>query len=835
MTNARLEELRAKFQENPRRYFAPFANELRKGGDPVQAISVCRAHLAGQPGHVSGHIVLGQALYEAGEGNEARDVFTAALDLDPENLIALRTLGEIAQVNGEFSTARQWYERLLDADPRNPEVAQLLKDMPAEAPRATVASEPVADVVEEPTPLTIRQEIEEKAAEPDETPRSTFHTSFTGSSRAYEPMAPEPEDALSESSKSSDEAFIDLEPSAQREPAEEVVNAEPPLMAAAEAESIDMVDFDTMPQAAVEEAAIVNESPDESFETFETHASAEAFDVAGSVIQHFEQSLAEETGEVEMTGTSFDAAAEPSSAEEPAEPPRAMFAERGFDGPIEEDYSWMTTPSAALSDPEAAPEDWFDESAMAEAEDVVIEQSAENPSPAAMSQPDHTNDSWFDEVDSAEAIESAEVTSDELWLPPELPRFAAAEDAVPPSARFSDESVHAADTTSAQESPVEEPLPDVISSFQAPNDTIVAGWSPAEDVAVSSERFDDQAESPWMQREEISASIDAPDEGEAAQSVPAAEQEEPVVAESAGFDVHAIADAADEAFLVERPDESSSVPTFEAEPQQLQEAVEPYEPVSMEADVEVFHASVDARPEAAHAYDVVGHMPETAEAQVSVPPAPFVTETLAELYLQQGFRDEALSIYRQLVVREPDNQGLKDRIAAIEKGDVPQGSQTPEIPAEERAASQSVRTFFSRLARRPAAPPNQEMAVGPTPSSATPDVPFAAAASALANLFSASMPPAADEGAASTLAGAYSDPAGRPSRAADRELSLDHLFRDVPPGGSPTGGVTLDEFYSTPNASQGSPTEPGEVAGSEESGGADIRQFTAWLEGLRKK
>src|SRR5687768_14903510 len=107
MMNARLEELRAKFQENPRRYFAPFANELRKAGDPAQAIAVCRTHLAGQPGHVSGHIVLGQALYEAGDAHEARNVFTTALDLDPENLIALRTLGELAQINGDFGMARQ--------------------------------------------------------------------------------------------------------------------------------------------------------------------------------------------------------------------------------------------------------------------------------------------------------------------------------------------------------------------------------------------------------------------------------------------------------------------------------------------------------------------------------------------------------------------------------------------------------------------------------------------------------------------------------------------------------------------------------------------------------
>ena len=35
-TAARIDELRKKFEENPRRYFAPLANELRKAGDLVQ-------------------------------------------------------------------------------------------------------------------------------------------------------------------------------------------------------------------------------------------------------------------------------------------------------------------------------------------------------------------------------------------------------------------------------------------------------------------------------------------------------------------------------------------------------------------------------------------------------------------------------------------------------------------------------------------------------------------------------------------------------------------------------------------------------------------------------
>ena len=63
----RLRELQAKFEENPRRYFAPLANEYRKAGNAKRAIEICRAHLAQMPGHMSGQIVFGQSLFEGGE------------------------------------------------------------------------------------------------------------------------------------------------------------------------------------------------------------------------------------------------------------------------------------------------------------------------------------------------------------------------------------------------------------------------------------------------------------------------------------------------------------------------------------------------------------------------------------------------------------------------------------------------------------------------------------------------------------------------------------------------------------------------------------------------
>ncbi|MEO6864115.1 MAG: tetratricopeptide repeat protein [Gemmatimonadaceae bacterium] len=153
----RLDELKRKFEENPKRYFAPLANEYRKAGDAELAIELCRTYLPQQPTHMSGYIVYGQALYDAAHADESAAVFKQALTLDPENLIALRYLGDISRDSGDKIGAMRWYDKVLELDPRNEEIASYITSF------AQPGSDPVAPAPERPTPPAVRPE-----PEPDE-------------------------------------------------------------------------------------------------------------------------------------------------------------------------------------------------------------------------------------------------------------------------------------------------------------------------------------------------------------------------------------------------------------------------------------------------------------------------------------------------------------------------------------------------------------------------------------------------------------------------------------------------------------------------------------------
>jgi hypothetical protein len=49
------------------------------------------------------------------------------------------------------------------------------------------------------------------------------------------------------------------------------------------------------------------------------------------------------------------------------------------------------------------------------------------------------------------------------------------------------------------------------------------------------------------------------------------------------------------------------------------------------------------------------------------PASGIYTETLARLYMRQGFFDQALAIYRHLAQAQPENGELRTRLAALEQ------------------------------------------------------------------------------------------------------------------------------------------------------------------------
>ncbi|MGQ0646722.1 MAG: tetratricopeptide repeat protein [Gemmatimonadaceae bacterium] len=671
-TSARLDELKKKFDENPRRYFAPLANECRKQGDLAQAIALCRTHLPNQPGHISGHIVLAQALYESRELAESRQAFESALELDPENLIALRYLGDIAREGGAPAVAQAWYQRVLEADPRNDEIAQLLRDVGSEAEhaRAELASRPTppANDVIDTEPVTVEQPQETVAVDVSRNEDVRAGTEAAASSPQAVAPAPEPATPAAPFPEYGEDPFF----------------SHPTPLGELEAVAEPSIDdwFGEAPREATSHSAPPTESlfPDLSQASSIPPASTSA----------------------------RDAGLDAFSADwEPAAPPAAAWAPVPHEAPVEPE------PSTEVGEPSLA-------SAPAE---PVNEPAVE--------------ESFIDEFPFAPAA----------FANP-TPAFV---DAVEP------------------EAPTQE-----WSAAHVPADAQeAADWDA--DVVVTGE-----SASPW----DASPMRDEPGLPETETVGPRAARDESI-------------------------DEPPARVEFESDP-------------------------------------LLGHAPALGHVVPEEPPAPFVTETMAELYLQQGFNEEALAIYRQLLVQSPADASLQRRVAALEQGSesavVDIDSTTP--AADD--ASRSVRAFFARFATRArrglrapgASQPNEGDAEDESGGTAIGGIATREEAltraddapATLTQVFATRAVSTDDAQAAATLASAFGLETRAPADGTPQagELSLEHLFRDVQARSA--GAVTAGEYADDP-----SPASPDERQDVGVESHADIEQFTAWLEGLKKK
>jgi hypothetical protein len=114
----------------------------------------------------------------------------------------------------------------------------------------------------------------------------------------------------------------------------------------------------------------------------------------------------------------------------------------------------------------------------------------------------------------------------------------------------------------------------------------------------------------------------------------------------------------------------------------------------------------------------------------------------------------------------------------------------------------------------------------------------AAAADALSTAFAGA---GAGGDAEASEATAAEPSAGRPTRPATTELSLDQIFRgaagDTTPRRATPSTFSFDQFFADESGAEaeGGATEPAAPARPGEESASDLEQFNSWLESLKRK
>ena len=205
---------------------------------------------------------------------------------------------------------------------------------------------------------------------------------------------------------------------------------------------------------------------------------------------------------------------------------------------------------------------------------------------------------------------------------------------------------------------------------------------------------------------------------------------------------------------------------------------------------------------------------------------PVVTETMGDLYLQQGHREDAMRVYRALLAERPGDRRLAAKLRDLE-------SPAPAAPpASRQPPAESATAFLRRVWRGEPAPPLQAFELTGALE----------AAFAMAPRQSAPTTPPADA-------------PGVPTQPAGDVISLDAVFgdqvgrgsvQDLPPAPTPAeepdnappagrGGFSFDDFFgagpgaNTPARPSPRTSRPNRPQPEDE----DLDQFQAWLKGLK--
>ncbi len=252
------------------------------------------------------------------------------------------------------------------------------------------------------------------------------------------------------------------------------------------------------------------------------------------------------------------------------------------------------------------------------------------------------------------------------------------------------------------------------------------------------------------------------------------------------------------------------------------EAAEP-EPTAEEPSLaaeSTDEAEVETETDEEEALHLITPEEAEAEAGAGVEPGPLVTETMAEVYAQQGLYDQAREIYSQLLGSRPGDQVIIDRLAELTEQ---ARSRDVESEAEQ---SRAARFSIAHTGGQSAVDFLRAVFIGGGAEEVEPvaDAPPTQEASPLESAFGldAEVPgsptvPATDEVSLSSVFGAPSVPPKPEAPSADSD--------------SEDGNVSYDQFFGGEDGSEpGDPDGPASDSGEGDDPDGDFRD---WLEGLK--
>jgi hypothetical protein len=159
------------------RVFAPLAEAYRKAGLLEDAIETAREGLQVHPNYLGGRVALGRAYFEKRMYGEAREEMQRVVKAAPDNLMAHKILGQISWEQGDAPAAEKAFRMVLVLDPRDNEARQALDKIAAGAPTVppVQAAPPPAPAVAVPgQPVQLPETLVIQGREPLvlETPRA---------------------------------------------------------------------------------------------------------------------------------------------------------------------------------------------------------------------------------------------------------------------------------------------------------------------------------------------------------------------------------------------------------------------------------------------------------------------------------------------------------------------------------------------------------------------------------------------------------------------------------------------------------------------------------------